>query len=149
MALWLRICACSAEGTGYIAGWGSKILHVTKRDRKIKWSFLNNDISVSTRIFQLKLFTSVVNYNILRLTKFFVVIHCPAMFNSVTPWTAAHQASLSLTISQSLPKFMSTALVMPSSHLILWGPLLLLPSIFPSTRDFSNESPVRIRWSKD
>ena len=66
----------------------------------------------------------------------------------VTPETAAHQASLSLTVSWSLPKFMFTALVMPSSHLILWCPLLLLPSIFPSIRDFSSESSVCIRWPK-
>ena len=57
----------------------------------------------------------------------------------VTPWTAALQTSLSLTISQSLLKFMSIPLVMPSSHLILWGPLLLLPLIFPTIRVFSNE----------
>ena len=63
-------------------------------------------------------------------------------------WTAAHQASLSLTIFWSLPKFMSIASVMPSSHLILWCPLLLLPSIFPSIRDFSSELAVRIRWPK-
>ena len=54
----------------------------------------------------------------------------------VTPWTAAHQASLSLTVSWSLPKFMSIAWVMPSSHLILWCPLLLLLLIFPNIRDF-------------
>ena len=65
----------------------------------------------------------------------------------VTPWTAAHQASLSLSISWSLPKFMFIASVMPSSYLILWCPLLLLPSIFSSIRDFSNES-VCIRWPK-
>ena len=64
-----------------------------------------------------------------------------------TPWTPARQASLSLTISQSLPKFMSIASMMPSSHLILWHPLLL-PSIFPSIRNFSNESTVHIRWPK-
>ena len=63
-----------------------------------------------------------------------------------TPLTAARQASLSLTISWSLPEFMSIASVMPSSHLILWLPLLLLPSIFSSIRDFSNESAVCIRW---
>ena len=66
----------------------------------------------------------------------------------MTLWTAAHQSSQSLTISQSLSKFMSIALVMPSNHLILWGPHLFLSSIFPSIRDFSNESAVRIRWSK-
>ena len=67
---------------------------------------------------------------------------------SVTPWTAARQASLFLIISQSLPKFMFIESVMPSSHLTLWYPLLLLPSIFPSIRDFSSESAVRIRWQK-
>ena len=66
-----------------------------------------------------------------------------------TPWTAAHQASLSITNSQSLPKLMSIELVMPSSHLILCRPLLLLPSIFPSIRVFSNESALPIRWPKD
>ena len=64
------------------------------------------------------------------------------------PWTTALQASMSLTNSQSLPKFMFIALVMPSSQLILWRPLLLLPSIFPSIKDFSNESSVSIRWPK-
>ena len=65
-----------------------------------------------------------------------------------TPWTAALQASLSFTISQSLLKFMSTESVMPSNHLILCHPLLLLPSIFPSIRVFSNESALHIRWPK-
>ena len=66
----------------------------------------------------------------------------------VTPWTAAHQASLSITNSQSLPKLMSIESVMPSNHLILCRPLLLLPSIFPSIRVFSNESALCIRWPK-
>ena len=66
----------------------------------------------------------------------------------VTPWTAARQASLSLTSSQSFLKLMSIKLVMPSSHLILCRPLLLLPSIFPSIRVFSNESVLHIRWPK-
>ena len=65
-----------------------------------------------------------------------------------TPWTAACQASLSFTISQSLLKLMSIESVMPSNHLILCRPLLLLPSIFPSIRVFSKESALRIRWSK-
>ena len=71
---------------------------------------------------------------------------CVRLFE--TPWTAARQASLSITISQILPKFMFIALVMPSSHLILWCPLLLLPLIFPSIRDFSNESSIHITWPK-
>ena len=64
----------------------------------------------------------------------------------VTPWTAAHQASLSITNSWSLLKLMSIELVMPSSHLILCRPLLLRPSIFPSIRVFSSESVLHIRW---
>ena len=64
----------------------------------------------------------------------------------VTPWTAARQASLSVTNSQSLLKLISIESVMPSSHLILCHPLLLLPSIFPSIRVFLNESAFHIRW---
>ena len=70
------------------------------------------------------------------------------MFNSGTPWTAACQASLSVTSSRSLLKLMSIESVMPSNHLILWCPLLLQPSIFPSIRVFSKESVLRIRWPK-
>ena len=66
----------------------------------------------------------------------------------VTPWTTAHQASLSITISQSPPKPVSIELVMPSNHLILCRPLLFLPSIFPKIRVFSNESALCIRWPK-
>ena len=65
-----------------------------------------------------------------------------------TPWTAARQGSLSVTNSRSPPKPMSINSVMPSSHLILCRPFLLLPSIFPSIRVFSNESALRIRWPK-
>ena len=66
----------------------------------------------------------------------------------VTPWTAACQASLSITNSQSLLKLMSIELVMPSNHLILCRPLLLLLSVFPSIKVFSNESVLCIRWAK-
>ena len=65
-----------------------------------------------------------------------------------TPWTAASQASLSITNPQSLLKLMSIELVMPSNHLILCHPLLLSPSIFPSIRVFSKESVLHIRWPK-
>ena len=67
---------------------------------------------------------------------------------AATPWTAARQASLSITTSQSLLKLMSIELVMSSNHLILCNPLFLLPSIFPSIRVFSNGSVLRIRWPK-
>ena len=70
------------------------------------------------------------------------------MSDSVTPWTAAHQASLSIINSQSLLKLMSIELVMPSNHLILCHSLLFLPSIFPSIRVFSSESVLRIKWPK-
>ena len=66
----------------------------------------------------------------------------------VTPWTAAHQVSLFITNSQSLPKFMSIASVMQTNHIILCCPLLLPPSVFPSIRVFSNESILCIRWPK-
>ena len=66
----------------------------------------------------------------------------------VTPWTAAHHSSLSITNSRTPPKPMSIESVMPSNHLILCRPLLLLPSIFPSIRVCSNESALRIRWPK-
>ena len=65
-----------------------------------------------------------------------------------TPWTVACQASLSNTNSQSLLKLMSIKSVMPSNHLILYRPLFLLPSIFPSIRVFSSESVLRLRWPK-
>ena len=70
------------------------------------------------------------------------------MSDSATPWTAAHQVSLSITNPRSLLKLMSIESVMPSNHLILCRPLLLLPSIFPSLRVFSNKSFLYIRWPK-
>ena len=66
----------------------------------------------------------------------------------MTPWTAEHQSSLSITNSWRLLKLMSIESMMPSNHLILCHPLLLLPSIFPRIRVFSNESVLRIRWPK-
>ena len=75
--------------------------------------------------------------------KFSSVLSC--VRHIATQWTAAHQSSLSITNSRSLPKLMSIELVMPSNHLILCHPLLLLPPIFPSIRVFSNESALHIR----
>ena len=74
------------------------------------------------------------------------MLSCVQLF--ATPWTAAHQASLSITNSWSLLKLISIESVMPSNHLILCHPLLLLPSIFPSIRVFSKESVLHIRWPK-
>ena len=87
-----------------------------------------------------------------------IQLFCHIQFSSVqslshvllfaTPCTAAHQASLSVTNSRSSPRLTSIESVMPSSHLILCCPLLLLPSILPSMRVFSNEAALRIRWPK-
>ena len=75
----------------------------------------------------------------------YIVVQLPLF---VTPWTAAHQASLSITNALSLLKLMCIKLVVPSNHLILCRPFLLLPSIFPSIRVFSNQSALHIRWPK-
>ena len=80
--------------------------------------------------------------------KIFVVQSLSHIWLFVAPWTAAHQASLSFTISQSLFKLMSIEPMMPSNYLILCPQLLLLPSIFPSIRVFSNELSLCIRWLK-
>ena len=80
-----------------------------------------------------------------------ISVQCSAVTQlclTVTPWTAGHQASLSITNSWSLLKFMSIESVMPCNHLILCRPLLLLPSIFPSIMVFLNESVLHIRWPK-
>ena len=74
------------------------------------------------------------------------LLSCVRLFE--TPWTTKCQASLSFTVSRSLPKLMSIELVMPSDHLVLCCPILLLPSVYPSIRVFSNESAICIRWPK-
>ena len=91
---------------------------------------------------------SCTNRNIGRTGSFSSVQSLSRVQFFVTPWTAVHQASLSITNSWSLLKFMSIESVIPSNHLILCRPLLLLPSIFPSIRVFSNESVLHIRWPK-
>ena len=105
--------------------------------------------------FNIKLFfktlvTAICNIQMLFLNKFVVVVvqSLKHVWHFVTPWTAAHRASPSFTISQNLLSLMSIELVMPSNHLVLCCHLLLLPSIFPSIRVFSNELVLHIRWSK-
>ena len=89
-----------------------------------------------------------INVYIMHLTQFSSVhaLSCVQLF--VTPWTAAHQASLSITNHWSLLKLMSIESVMPSNHLILCHPLLLPPAIFPSIKVFSSESALHSRWPK-
>ena len=91
-----------------------------------------------------KIYNQLIQLNI----KFSSIQPLSCVWLFVTPWTIACQASLSITNSWSPPKLMSIELVIPSNHLILCHPLLLLPSIFPSIRVFSNESALRIRWPK-
>ena len=85
------------------------------------------------------------NRNFLVIQFSSVAQSCPTLCD---PWTGARQASLCITNSRSLPKLMSVESVMPSNHLILCRPLPLPPSIFPSIREFSNESVLHIRWPK-
>ena len=113
----------------------------------MKWRAIGNENTLNT--YWKYLFCKLVRkFSLLIL--FFVVVagqSASHVWLFATPWTAACQTSLSLTISWSLPKFMSIELVMPSSHLILCCPLLL-PSIYPSIRVFSKESTLHIRWPK-
>ena len=97
-----------------------------------------------------ELYILIITLNINRLNsaQFSSVQLLSCFWFFLTPWTTAHQASLSITNCWSLPKPMSIELVMPSNNLILSRPLLLLPSIFPSIRVFSNEPALCIRWPK-
>ena len=99
----------------------------------------NNEFVNSVQLSGYKLSTALVSS---------VQCSCSVMSDSVTPWTAAYQDSLSITNFWSLLKFMFIESVMPPNHLILCWPLPLLPSIFPSIRVFSNESGLHIRWPK-
>ena len=122
----------------------------------IKWKEKGKDISpcnenarICSLSFPIYYSTVLATVIIMYIISVIVIVQLPSHVRLLaTTWTAAHQASLSVTISRTLPKFMFIASVMPSSHLILWQFLLLLPSVFPSLRDFSNELSVHIRWSK-
>ena len=106
----------------------------------------NENVRIYFLSFPIYYSTVLATVIIMYIISIVVIVQFPShVWLLVTTWTAAHQASLSLTISWSLPKFMFIASVMLSSHFILWWYLLLLPSIFPSLRE---ESSVRIRWSK-
>ena len=113
------------EEPGSYSPWGGKELDmIENRSRVIRKQFGNKPMQ----------FSSVQSLSRVQLF--------------ATPQTTAHQASLSIINSWSLLKFISIESVMPSNHLIICHPLLLLPSIFPSTRVFSNESALRMKWPK-
>ena len=140
--------ACGENGTlVYCWGQGCKL---------VQW-FLENSMEIPSKIknrtiiwFNNSTFGYIAKGNKIMILKRYVHSHvqfsCVRLF--ATPWTAARQASLSITNSQSSPKLLSIQSVMPSNHLILCHPLLRPPSIFPSIRVFSNESALRIRWPK-
>ena len=100
------------------------------------------------RMMEIALIWELKNLGLSSISAISVQFSRSVVSDSATPWTGAHQASLSITNSQSLLKLRSTKSVMASNHLILCHPLLLLPSIFPSIRVFSNESILRIGWPK-
>ena len=100
------------------------------------------------RMMEIALIWELKNLGLSSISAISVQFSRSVVSDSATPWTAAGQASLSITNSWSMLKFMSIQSEMPSNHLILCHPLLLLPSIFPSIRVFSNESILRIGWPK-
>ena len=131
-------------------------LGIQRSIRKYSNSFWANSNSSSVSLFLKYMFPSLlaiilvyvqVNANSYRV-QFSSVRSLSGVWLFATPWTTAHQASLSITNSWSPPKPMSIESMMPSNHLILCCPLLLLPSIFHSIRVFSKESALRIRWPK-
>ena len=135
-------------------GAGRRLLRVSWTARKSNQSILkeiNPEYSLEELMLKLKLqyFGHLMRRtDLLKKTQFISVqsISCVQLF--ATPWTVARQASLSINNSRSLPKPISIESVMPSNCLVLCRPLLLLPSIFPSIRVFSNESVLHIRWPK-
>ena len=119
-------------------------LFVWSRGCDMQWEALIKDLDIFT--FAWNVCRKYINLLLELVFSSVQSLSCVRLF--ATPWTAARQASLSITNSQSLPKLMSFESVMPSNHLILCRPLLLLPSVFPSIAVFSNESALRIRWPK-
>ena len=123
--------------------WSAAVYEVTNSHTWLTdWTTnLNLYLKISIILFRVDSFSSKDN-------QFSSVQSLSRVWLFVTPWTAACQASLSITSSWSLLKLMPLESVMPSNHLILCHPLLLLPSIFPSIMVFSNESALHIRWPK-
>ena len=124
--------------------------NATEKDIFGKWCPAENHYSIRIRLIGVVSSNSFVQRQgeLIFLHQFSSVPSLSRVQLSETPWTAAHQASLSITNSQSLPKLIAIESVMPSNHLILWRPLLLLPSIFPSIRVVANEAALHIRWPK-
>ena len=118
--------------------WWAPIYRVSQSLTQLKWlsTHASPNILNNNQIFS---FNKLMAFGASRVGKIFVFQSLSHVWLFATPWTAAHQAFLSFTISQSLLKLMSFELVMSSNHLIPWSPLLLLLSIFPSIRVFPND----------
>ena len=119
----------------------------SRKDKKL-WYFQTMENYAAVKINELQLHATVWMYLTNMMLMETVQFSRSVVSDSANPWIAARQASLSITNSRSSPKPMSIESVMPSSHLILCCPLLLLPPILPSIRVFSNESTLRMRWPK-
>ena len=135
-----------AQTTNIYFSWcfKNKILHILLKFGACEKIF---SFVMLHQICKSKAITSLKKYQIINHLNQSSVQSLSHVWLFVTPWTAACQASLSITNSRSLPKFMSTESVMPSNHLILCRPLLLLPSVFPSIRVFSSESVLNVSSS--
>ena len=141
------------QGSQFYPGQGTKILHPSPGDQKKKKTesvhihlCLDTLTSPLMRKYVVTTWKSCLFITLYSFSVLVQSLSCVRLF--VTPWTVALQASVSITNSQSSPKLMSIELVMPSNHLILCHPLLLLLSIFPSIKVFSNESALHMRWPK-
>ena len=122
--------------------------HSTAQQLSSLWTFLSRTVSPASPNSHSREVIVWTGWVPLTSVQFNSVQSLSHVWLFATPWTTAHQASLFITNSQSLLRLMSIESVMPSNHLTLCHPLLLLPSIFPSIRVFSNESTLRKRWPK-
>ena len=143
--MWLASWQQFQTGTILISPHQKKKKWKQVKVNSIKWSITNESLAI---YFQFRLRKSKYLPDSFYTFLLLLLSHSVVSNSLWPPWTAACQASLSFTISWSLFKFMSIESVMPSNHFILCCPLLLLPSIFPSIRDFSKEWALCMRWPK-
>jgi len=149
-AWWVTVHRAAKSQT-WLNNWAHILVNIFSSGMSSQWAILkafkiNWCSEICKKSFQKILAGYKSSYTSNNIIVVVQLLSCVRLF--ATPWTAARQASLSITNSRFLPKPRSVELVMPSNYLILCWPLLLLPSIFPSTRVFSNESALRIRWPK-
>ena len=148
--LWLQVCWEKGWGLGVYSERAREVSPPDPLEQRKEWlvSYLEEGYSstLSMSLWFLQASFQILKYRCCSNFSLQCVQSPTWVWLLATPWPGAHQASLSLTISQNFSKFKSIASVMLSSHLILWCPHLLLPSIFPSIRDLSIESAICVRW---